>query len=503
MDKHKLYENTILFIQNFPRAYSEQDIRDFLLLFDPIEIIVSLENRWAFAHFSNTQSAKDVLYLVHQFELNDYILSVEYKRKNVSELIPNTSTSDQTENAQNYCIHCKNIKIQHQNDIKKSVKHLYANGDNLDLTQPVAPYLKYNYPHINRYIIDSITIALNSSPKFYTQVLHLMNRMNLEPPFVPNAENLIYETVLNANPLENNINNSTQTDDDLWQQFIKQKIKSLTSDESELESSSANESDREAVIKLNPNRISIKRKRLDDNKLERNKIAKLLKSQLNCAENRIPLKTTAKHKINDVFELIPSLENKSSNIKIAKPTAISLSQIINDDIKTTDGHSIPNETPVPSTSNNLSVTMEPDISVEINSISVLSDAELNENRIPADQLETHPLFRSYEAGMPSNKLYIKNIAKEVTEDDLKAVFNRYLVENCDGLGNIRTVDIRLMTSGRMKGQAFVTFLGPYIGHNNDAKNEQMHQMVERARRETNGLILKTKVIVVTFGKANK
>lgn len=500
MNKFKPYDNNVLMVRNFPLEFSEQDIREFLLLFDPINITVSLENRWAFIHFSNAQSAKDVLGLVHQFTINENILSVEYKPKSVKELAPsaNASGSGQTNNAHDRCLHCKN---RQQNDIKECIKHLYANADNLDLTQPVPPYVKYQYPRVNRDIIDSICIALECSPKFYTQVLHLMNRINLEPPFVPNAENLIYEKVPNNNPVENAIDNSTQTDDDLWRQAIKHKQKSVSSDESELESSSSAETNPEDQIKLDPMHTSRKRKRLSNQRLVRNQIKKLLKNQQHAAvnpiEHRMPLKIRTNHSINDVFEFNPNGENRPSGIQIVKPLAIPS----NNDATGSGAHIIPIDPSMPSTSNDLSANIEPDIFTKI---SVLSDAELNENRIPADQLETHPLFRNYEAGIPSNKLYIKNIAKEVTEGDLRTIYNRYLEENFgEGSGNIRTVDIRLMTSGRMKGQAFVTFLGPLMDDDDIHIDKQLHQIVERARRETNGLILKTKVIVVTFGKANK
>jgi RNA recognition motif-containing protein len=48
-------------------------------------------------------------------------------------------------------------------------------------------------------------------------------------------------------------------------------------------------------------------------------------------------------------------------------------------------------------------------------------------------------------------LYIKNLSKKVSEADLQALFNRY--EDQDN-----QIHIRFMT-GRMKGQAFVTFPG--------------------------------------------
>ena len=45
--------------------------------------------------------------------------------------------------------------------------------------------LEYKYPPINSLILSNISNALISIPEFYVSVLHLMNRMNLPPPFAP------------------------------------------------------------------------------------------------------------------------------------------------------------------------------------------------------------------------------------------------------------------------------------------------------------------------------
>ena len=49
-------------------------------------------------------------------------------------------------------------------------------------------------------------------------------------------------------------------------------------------------------------------------------------------------------------------------------------------------------------------------------------------------------------------LYIKNLSTKVTEQDLRTIFMRYEVQEGP------SIDYRLLT-GRMKGQAFVTFPG--------------------------------------------
>ncbi|OQS01060.1 RNA recognition motif-containing protein [Achlya hypogyna] len=53
----------------------------------------------------------------------------------------------------------------------------------LGLHYPPSPLLAYKYPKASPEIVANIANALMALPKLYTQVLHLMNKMNLPPPF--------------------------------------------------------------------------------------------------------------------------------------------------------------------------------------------------------------------------------------------------------------------------------------------------------------------------------
>lgn len=55
----------------------------------------------------------------------------------------------------------------------------------MNFTQPPPAHLKYQYPPPTPTVLHNIACALASVPKFYTQVLHLMNKMNLPCPFQP------------------------------------------------------------------------------------------------------------------------------------------------------------------------------------------------------------------------------------------------------------------------------------------------------------------------------
>lgn len=110
--------------------------------------------------------------------------------------------------------------------------------------------------------------------------------------------------------------------------------------------------------------------------------------------------------------------------------------------------------------------------------------ELAANQIPHKDLGVLPVFKNYHPGAPTCRLYIKNCAKTVVVEDLEFIYNRYRVPD----RNISSqFDIRLMQEGRMKGQAFVTL--------------DSIDMAQKALKETNGYILKTKPLVVVFAKS--
>lgn len=53
-----------------------------------------------------------------------------------------------------------------------------------NLRYPINPKLAYDYPPLNPIICQNIVNSLYKCPKFYTQTLHLMNKMNLPCPLV-------------------------------------------------------------------------------------------------------------------------------------------------------------------------------------------------------------------------------------------------------------------------------------------------------------------------------
>jgi U11/U12 small nuclear ribonucleoprotein SNRNP65 len=111
----------------------------------------------------------------------------------------------------------------------------------------------------------------------------------------------------------------------------------------------------------------------------------------------------------------------------------------------------------------------------------ISEAELNANRITMEQIKAIPRFQDWEPGLPSSKLFVKNLAPKLAEFDLARIFGRF---SRTGLGD--DVSVRLMTRGKMHGQAFVTF--PDV------------EMAQKALDQVLGFLLHDRPIILVFGK---
>lgn len=111
--------------------------------------------------------------------------------------------------------------------------------------------------------------------------------------------------------------------------------------------------------------------------------------------------------------------------------------------------------------------------------------DLESNQIKLNELEQLPIFKSYNKGIKNSKIYLKNLSKKITEDDLKFIYGRYIDWSCEN--QKKAFSIRLMKEGRMKGQAFINF------PNEDA--------AEKAINETLGFILDSKPIIAQFARS--
>ncbi|CAG5093531.1 Similar to RNPC3: RNA-binding region-containing protein 3 (Bos taurus) [Cotesia congregata] len=437
-----------------------------------------------FVKFPSTELATKAFLQLHQLEIKGQYLSVEFAKKSFVR-----DTDD------NVLFKSEPLNVNEKDD-NANTKNFQAFIDklntwtsNYNFSQPPPPNISYKYPLPTRNILLRISIQLLREPAFYTQVLHLMNKMNLPPPFEElEAEFPSLKEVYNMEKYKDIFGNINAENDDslLTDNYYMMENDDDEDDEMEVkgdgnndedEEESEMESDNEETNKLQEF-IPVKRK-LPEGK-RKIKIPKFVNPTVH------PKPITTKQKIirpEDVFERIPIEEIKKKTV--IKTDSLLIDKIVNTD--TNDQSHEPSESgfgiinPVIKTDDgNDEKTKEGEKSKEF-----ITSEELASNRISANDQRLFSEFKNYHPGKPSCRLYIKNLAKEVNEDDLHYIYRKYIIPNLEN--SELEYNINLMRGGRMKGQAFVTF--------------QNIEQAQLALNETNGYKLKSKYMVVQFSNA--
>mgnify|MGYP001080067409 FL=1 len=113
------------------------------------------------------------------------------------------------------------------------------------------------------------------------------------------------------------------------------------------------------------------------------------------------------------------------------------------------------------------------------------------NKIPEAEAASHKAFKNYRAGDPSDTLYVKNLSKGTTEGELMALFSRFYSTSLEAQ---RHLSIRLMKTGRLRGQAFVTFSSPL------ASQEDAIRRTTQALTMVHRFLLHDKPMVLSYGR---
>lgn len=412
-------------IKNLPMDLSEQEKEEFLQHFgaQKVKIItfVNKQKSIALAQFESKEIAKSVLLRLHQIKILNSRLCVEYADHDIVQGNPRLKKVESVKGD--------------KSTFKRFISKLNAFNNSVSFYQPPPNHLRYAYPKPNRATINNIAHALASVPKFYTQVLHLMNRMNLPPPFsdIPDPPQVslrhqIQQPIMKPIPMS--------------------EIKEKSSSESEIES------DPETSGGYSKEIIPMKRNLAQKKAIKRPKFIKP------------PLINTSISKGTDrTDEFFEKTEIQKHRIELKVTT-----QTLNDTVE--------------EVSANAPGDIEEDTFDKIKEREIISEEELNTNRIPSKDLSVLPVFKDYHPGAPTSRLYVKNISKTVEAKDLEYIYKRYLEvdENTKSVFNVR-----LMQEGRMKGQAFITL--------------DNVQLAQKALEETNGFILKDRPLVVVFAKS--
>ncbi|KOX71705.1 RNA-binding protein 40 [Melipona quadrifasciata] len=384
-----------------------------------------------FAKFQSQEIALQALLRLHQLNVRGQYLTVEFAKKPVSiEKTENNVDNDKLTKEEN------KKESTNRSNFQAFLQKLNSWSMNQAFTQPPPPNIQYEYSPPTRGTLIRIAIQLLKEPAFYTQVLHLMNRMNLPPPFEElEAEFPALKEVYDIEKYNDIFIRDrlyAKGDTDVCNEEIEE-------EESEIES---NEEDNAKSVEI----IPVKRKRLQLTK--RLKIPKFI----NPNKHAPPNPTQKVVKAADMFEPV----QRNGGFGIMFPLSKNLD------------------------------TAENNENTETVEQKFITSSELANNRISANDQRLLPVFKNYHPGKPSNRLYIKNLAKQVEENDLHFIYRKYLIPE---LKTEFESNVRLMQEGRMKGQAFITL--------------QNTEQAQLALDETNGFILKDKPMVVQFAKVSK
>ncbi|KAJ8762756.1 hypothetical protein K2173_017571 [Erythroxylum novogranatense] len=276
----------------------------------------------------------------------------------------------------------------------------------LGVDYPFPPHLEYAYPPPDGNILTNIVNALIAVPRFYTQVLHLMNKMNIPAPFRMALPTPPLPPSTPAPPPPSQPASSVASQP--------------TDSESEMDSS--DEEDRGQALKSGK-----KRKRRET--IVGPAVDKDVDHE---AVGVKPAFLVPKEK--------PVIKKKNPVLQI-KITPKVIQNEPKDEIMEKESE-------------------EPDISGSCDKTFATLE-EIKSKRLAPEEILSLPRFKNYTVGDPASVLYIKNLSKDVIAEDFFYIFGS-LFGSIDAAKT--GLSVKLMQEGRMRGQAFVTFPSIELAH---------------------------------------
>ncbi|XP_014674429.1 PREDICTED: RNA-binding protein 40-like [Priapulus caudatus] len=182
----------VVIIRHLPADLSTEEKEDFLKHFGAKCVkcmgTTGRMKHTAFATFPSEEEACKAIKRLHQLEILGHKLVVEYAKQQHQEFVPSESEYKRLDPLKDTKVSEVEKKKKKKRDtvddsLTELQKKLDAVAPHLGLTYAASARLRYRYPQPNVTILTNIANALASVPRFYTQVLHLMNKMNLPAPF--------------------------------------------------------------------------------------------------------------------------------------------------------------------------------------------------------------------------------------------------------------------------------------------------------------------------------
>ncbi|XP_028333097.1 RNA-binding region-containing protein 3 [Gouania willdenowi] len=476
-----------LLVRHLPAELSVDEKVDLLKYFGAECVRVSATRgrlkHTAFATFRNERSATNALSRLHQLEVLGQTLVVEFaKGQDHITVLKDPPLSDSGADVKEERKK-KEMKIPRIPLIDTGI------APSLGLKFQPNPTLKYLYPPPSNDILTNISHALISVPRFYVQVLHLMNKMNLPCPFGPVTARP--PLMLPAPP---HIPMPPPFPPD-YPPLPVEEMDLSSQEESEYESGDEEKASVAHLRGLMANQACKRPSRPKTaTKRKKPKIKDLLYapklSDSQSAAAAVALQPS------DVFEQPQPIGPKKIefNISASEKTGNGVSGA-DEDVRGADPELKPSSCEdrteaegfgklYPSTQCS---QQQEEISDDDQGLlsDVISRKELEKGRLSRDEIKRMSVFKNYEAGEPTCRLYVKNVAKQVEEKDLRYIYGRFI--DCSSEDERKMFDIVLMKEGRMKGQAFVGL--------------PSEQSALKALRETNGYVLYDKPLVVQFARS--
>ncbi|KAK3704744.1 hypothetical protein QZH41_009744 [Actinostola sp. cb2023] len=450
-----------LFVRHLPSILSNADKTDLLKHFGARDVVCigrsSKMRDSAFVEFPDESSTAKALNRLHQLEILGSKLVVEYAKKHHTRLASQNAHRMSPKKGEEYSDRKEeiNLPLRVKNIVHKEEHDGIA--PKLGIKFPSNPNLSYLYPPPNAAILTNIAHTLACVPKFYVQVLHLMNRMNLPSPFGP------------VTPVPPSLGEGQSNENRV----------SESSEESEMES---DEDDKERRVKSK----SIRRKAKPLSK----KRAKLKPTKGPLSKKHKPSSSTKQESVEEAFEQ-PSQQPRKIEFNLTEAiTSIfdsgppQLDMLRQSQEDSTVGEGFGTFEPQPE-----AVTMdthEDETHVE-ESDEFVSLRELDSKRMSQKELSNMSALKKYSVGDPTSRLYVKNLARQVEDKDLHYIFGRYVDFTSEEEKD--RFDIRHMKEGRMKGQAFITL--------------PSESKAKRALNEVHGYVLHGKPLVIQYARSAK
>jgi len=365
---------------------------------------------------------------------------------------------------------------------RKIVEGINAMAPKWNLEYPFNPQLQYVYPAPTITILTNIANAMAAVPKFYVQVLHLMNKMNLPAPFglqtltppIPDGlpPPLPPET---AKPPEPDV-------------LDREDMEFSSSEESELESDTEN-----ARKVSETEQLKRPRKREHQSGRKKLRLQIQMQAQMQAITGIMPKPVAPTQNVEDVFDQPQPAAVKKIAIKKIGSEASSQPDTGVPENQSEQDESAEAETAVVvggfgkiHPERRETVESEDEEEEEWGQRDFISSRRLRRGCLSDRERSQLDIFKNYNPGEPTSRLYIKNLSKKTTDKDLHYIFGRYIDWNVEAEKSMFYVQLLM---GRMKGQAFVT-----LANERCAKD---------ALEDTNGFQLHGKPIVVQFARSAK